>query len=449
MRQIKIDNGEEIMPESVKVDGKNSISENTPNNKKKHDSSEKPKSSRKPILASKAMKGIMADYFHEIDEASNNPNELVAWCTSVGPAELLLSFGFKVYYPENHGAMLGATRKAMELIPVANALGYSPDICSYLTSDIGSFLKHDSPMFSAYDMKEFPKPDVLAYNTNQCRDVQEWLSYYSRKFNVPIIGINAPDKVDELQEAHIKAAHGQFESLVEPLEKISGNSYNEGKLKEIVNLSRTCTDLWKQVLETAAHKPSPFTFFDGTIHMGPAVVLRGSQIAVDYYKLLLNELNERIENNVAAVDDEQFRLYWEGMPIWGKLRDLSSQFQEHGTCVVASTYCNSWIFDGFDPERPLYGMAKAYTEIFINRSERIKEQYIDNMIKKYDIDGIIFHDSKTCPSNSNARYGMPERLKEKGIPTLVLDGDLNDLRCYSEEQSKTKIEAFIEQLKGS
>ena len=33
--------------------------------------------------------------------------------------------------------MLGATRMATDLIPVANAMGYSPDICSYLTADIG------------------------------------------------------------------------------------------------------------------------------------------------------------------------------------------------------------------------------------------------------------------------------------------------------------------------
>jgi benzoyl-CoA reductase/2-hydroxyglutaryl-CoA dehydratase subunit BcrC/BadD/HgdB len=429
--------GEEIMSENGKLANSTEKSQNKSDNKPE---------ARKKIQASKTMKDIMAGYFHELDEASNNPNELVAWCTSVGPAELLLSFGFKVYYPENHGAMLGATRKAMELIPVANALGYSPDICSYLTSDIGSFLKHDSPMLSAYNMKEFPKPDVVAYNTNQCRDVQEWMSYYSRKFNVPIIGINSPDKVDELGGEHIKAAEVQFESLIEPLEKISGNSYDENKLKQVVDLSKECTNLWRQVLETATHKPSPLTFFDGTIHMGPAVVLRGSQTAVDYYKLLLTELKERNENNIAAVEDEQYRLYWEGMPIWGKLRDMSNLFLNHRACVVASTYCNSWIFDGFDREKPLYGMAKAYTEIFINRSERMKEKYIEEMIKKYDIDGIIFHDSKTCPSNSNARYGMPERLKERGIPALVLDGDLNDLRCYSEEQSKTKIEAFIEQL---
>ncbi len=42
---------------------------------------------------------------------------------------------------------------------------------------------------------------------------------------------------------------------------------------------------------------------------------------------------------------------------------------------------------------------------------------------------------------------MPERLaKETGIPSLTIDGDLNDLRCLSDEQTKTNVEAFIEQL---
>ena len=42
---------------------------------------------------------------------------------------------------------------------------------------------------------------------------------------------------------------------------------------------------------------------------------------------------------------------------------------------------------------------------------------------------------------------MPERLRGKtGVPALIINGDLNDLRCYSEEQTKTNIEAFIEQL---
>ena len=70
-----------------------------------------------------------------------------------------------------------------------------------------------------------------------------------------------------------------------------------------------------------------------------------------------------------------------------------------------------------------------------------------NCFEKYKFDGMIFHDAKTCPNNSNNRYGLPERIgKELGVPQLTINGDLNDLRCYSEEQTKTNIEAFIEQL---
>jgi benzoyl-CoA reductase/2-hydroxyglutaryl-CoA dehydratase subunit BcrC/BadD/HgdB len=265
-----------------------------------------------------------------------------------------------------------------------------------------------------------------------------------------VIGVNSPRAVDVLEEHHIRDAEGQLKGLVAPLEKISGKKLDLDALSEAVRLSKEATDLWKDVLNTAKKTPSPLTFFDGTIHMGPIVVMRGLPEAVEYYKLLKSEMEQRVKDGVAAVDDEQFRLYWEGMPIWGKLRPLSEQFAALRTCIVASTYCNSWVFDSFDPNEPFYSMAKAYTEIFINRSERIKEQYLKDMVRKFDIHGILFHDSKTCPSNSNARYGMPGRIREElGVPTLIISGDLNDLRCYSEEQARTNIEAFIEQLEES
>jgi benzoyl-CoA reductase/2-hydroxyglutaryl-CoA dehydratase subunit BcrC/BadD/HgdB len=201
------------------------------------------------------------------------------------------------------------------------------------------------------------------------------------------------------------------------------------------------------VLDTAAAVPSPLTFFDGTVHMGLAVVLRGTQQAVDYYKILLAELEERIKNHEGAIDGERFRLYWDGMPIWGRLRTHSDLFASYRACIVVSTYCNSWIFTDFDEKDPFRSMAKAYTELFIVRSDETKEKYIEKMIEFYNIDGVIFHDSKTCSNNSNNRYGMPQRLEEKtGIPSLVINGDLNDLRCLSDEQFKTNTEAFIEQL---
>jgi benzoyl-CoA reductase/2-hydroxyglutaryl-CoA dehydratase subunit BcrC/BadD/HgdB len=105
------------------------------------------------------------------------------------------------------------------------------------------------------------------------------------------------------------------------------------------------------------------------------------------------------------------------------------------------------VFPALDPDDPFDSMARAYIELLIVRDENYKEQYFEREIELYKIDGMIFHDAKTCPNNSNNRYGMPERLSQKyDMPTLTIHGDLNDLRCYSEEQARTNIEAYVEQL---
>jgi benzoyl-CoA reductase/2-hydroxyglutaryl-CoA dehydratase subunit BcrC/BadD/HgdB len=405
------------------------------------------KSGRRAIAATSEMKRLMADHFLSLDRAKKDGNKKVAWCTSVGPAELLHAMGFLVYYPENHGALLGATRMATDVIPAANAVGYSPDICSYLTADVGAYLKGTTPLTKAYGLESIPKADILVYNTNQCRDVQDWFAFYAREWNVPLIGVHTHRNIKSVERYHIDDLVEQMKAMIPTLEEVSGNRFDIDKLRETVRLAKRCTELWRKVLECGAVTPAPLTFFDATIHMAPAVVLRGLPEAIGYYELLLKELKERIENGVAAVSGEKHRLYWDGMPIWGKLRDLSELFSALKTNVVASTYCNSWIFDAFDPAQPFESMARAYTELFIVRDESFKEAYMDAWIREFFVDGVIFHDAKTCPNNSNSRYGMPQRMTSRlNVPTLVINGDLNDLRCYSEEQTKTNIEAFVEQL---
>ena len=410
--------------------------------------SEENKPAIKKIHAIGQYRKIMADYFYELDHAMKKGSPKIAWCTSVGPAELLLSMGYLVYFPENHGAMLGATRQASNYIPIANAIGYSPDICSYLTSDVGAFIKKETPLSRAYEgIGGIPLPDVMVYNTNQCRDVQDWFSWYSKELNVPALGISTYRNIGNITDDHLASIAEQIKSLIPQLEEIGGTKFDIDKFRHVLGLSYDCTQLWKKVLETNMAKPAPISFFDETIHMGPAVVLRGTETALEYYRVLLKELEERVAHEDGAVQNEEFRLYWEGMPIWGKLRDLAEFFISLKTAVIASTYCNSWIFDSFDPDDPFMSMARAYTEIFIVRDENFKERYIEKMVDMYKLDGLLFHDSKTCPNNSNNRYGMPERLEKKlEIPALTINGDLNDLRCYSEEQAKTNIEAFVEQL---
>lgn len=392
------------------------------------------------------LKQIMRDYFLDLDQAAKDPDRKVAWCTSVGPAEILRAMGFEVFFPENHGAMLGATRLCMDTIPVANAAGYSPEICSYLTSDIGAFMKNITPLTKAYGIESVPKPDVLVYNTNQCKDVMHWFEYYAKQFDAPIFGIHPPTHLPHVSEAHIEDVVEQFEHLIAFTESIMGSKLDQIELNRTVTLSKEATDLWAEVLDTAMAMPSPLTFFDATIYMGPIVVLRGTQIAKDYYQSLLKELKQKAKHKQAAVEGENKRIYWDGMPIWGRLRAVSELFERNNVCVVASTYCNSWIFSEFNPQDALASMAKAYLQIFINRNDGYKQSYIEKLVNDFSIDGVVFHAAKTCPNNSNSYYNLPKALRTKGIPTVSIDGDLCDLRCYSDEQSVTVIEAFVETL---
>jgi len=392
-----------------------------------------------------SLRQTMGDYFARLKNAVDTGKK-IAWCTSVGPAELLYSMGFEVYFPENHGAMIGASKTADKYIPTAVSLGYSPEICSYLTSDIGAFLQNETPLQKS-GFESVPKPDVLVYNTNQCHEVGDWFMFYAKHFNVPILAVNTPLWISELTPSIIESVANQFKDLVPELEKISGKKFEIEKFRKTVGLSHDGCVLWRKVLETAKAKPSPINFFDSAIHMGPIVVMRGTQYAVDYYKLLLAELEERIKNKQGAIPSEKLRIYWDGMPLWYKLSSHAKLFSSLDSCIVASTYCNSWVFDDLDANDPFQSSALAYCKLFIVRSDEEKQKVLEKLMKDFSIDGIIYHDAKTCGRNSNNRYGLPNRMNEiNKIPYLEINGDLCDSRCYSEEQSIIAIETFIKQL---
>ena len=394
------------------------------------------------------LRKTMDGYFSRLREAAETGVRKVAWCTSVGPAELLYSMGFEVYFPENHGAMLGAGKNADKYIPSAVAHGYSPEICSYLTSDIGAFLQNETPLQKS-GFKSVPKPDVLVYNTNQCREVADWFGFYARHFNVPILGIHTPLCIPELTPEIIKTVADQYRNIIPSLEQVAGRKFDMDLFRQAVALSHDGCVLWKEILGKAKHRPSPINFFDSAIHMGPIVVMRGTQYAVDYYKVLLAELDQRIQDGISAVPHEKHRIYWEGMPLWYKLSSMAKLFSKFNTSIVASTYCNSWVFDDLDPADPFESSALAYCKLFIVRSDAVKEDILQQLMIDFSVDGMIYHESKTCTRNSNNLFGLQNRLfKKNRLPFIEINGDLNDPRCFSEEQSIIAIETFIHQLSG-
>ncbi len=75
------------------------------------------------------------------------------------------------------------------------------------------------------------------------------------------------------------------------------------------------TDLWRAILELGKTIPAPFNAMEAFVLMAPIVTLRGTQISVDYYKQLLAEVEERVENNMGSIPEEKYRVLWDNLPI--------------------------------------------------------------------------------------------------------------------------------------
>ncbi len=401
--------------------------------------------SRAPLQTAPKLKGLLTDYYRDVQAASDDPARQVAWCSGTGPVEILRAMGLTPYFPENHAALIGASRQTGRYIPRALQEGFSQFANSAMASDIGAMLAGDSPLVSVHGIGGPPNPDVLAYSTNNGQDLIRWFEYYGRHFQAPVLGLHPPVSLDEVGPLEIGVAVQQIHRLIEQLEGITGRKLDLDRLAETVKLSNQCTRLWGQILEACRNVPTPLTFFDTLIHLAPVVVMRGTPEAVEYYTLLLAEVEERVASGVAAVPGERFRFYWEGPPIWPALRPLADLFLNHRVAVVSSTYSNTAALEGFDAKNPIESLARVYTSIFPNRCDSYKEDYLLNAFRDYGVDGVIYHEGRTAPYQSNVRYGLEVRLSRRtGLHTMVLEADTHDLRLFSLNQIMQKLRDFIE-----
>lgn len=405
-----------------------------------------PPSGRVPLETAPKLKELLREHHADLQAAADDPGRRVAWCSALGPVEIIRALGITPYCPENHAALLGASRQAGRYISRAMAEGFSPFANSAMTSDIGAMLEGKSPLVTVYGIKGPPRPDVLVFSTNLGHRVVRWFEYYGGVYRAPVHGLNPPVALREIDRVEVDAAVQQMLRLLPALEKVALARLDIDRLAEVVALSARAAVLWGEILDLAKVVPSPLTFFDMLIHMAPMVIMRGTPRAVEYYEILKAELEERVARGQAAVPGERFRLYWEGPPIWGALRPLAAVFLEHQAAIVASTYARNFALEGLDPHNPVESMARAYTGTFPNRSDDYKAAFLSGQFKEYGVDAVVYHDGRTSPEHSNVRYGLERRLRrETGLPSLVLDADTHDLRLFSLSQIRRQLSDFIGQ----
>ena len=367
----------------------------------------------------------------------------VAWVTSGAPVELLRAFGFYTFYPENHGALCGAQKVGSELCEVAEGEGYSQDLCSYARIDLGVCFSGRTPV------GKLPKPDLLFASNNICQTVVYWYKVLAYHWKVPLILFDTPYNFKDITESDISYMVGQLEEMIPVLEEVSGKEFNYQRFQDVIRLAKEASLTWGEVLATMKARPAPMTIFDAFGHLAPIVSLRGLPVALNYYRVLLNELKDRVKKGIGAITDERKRLMWDNIAIWYKVRDLSNLFAERGMNFVAATYTNAWAetISYLDMNHPFESLAKAYSLVILNNNLNHRFELMERLVKEYGVDGLVIHSARSCKPYSVGQYDIKRLLMDRlGVPSVVIEADIADSRVFSEEQTRTRVEAFFEAM---
>jgi benzoyl-CoA reductase subunit B len=371
--------------------------------------------------------------------------------------ELLLSFDVLPVLPEINALQSAMRGKSAEYIAVAEKLGHSEDVCTYVKSDIG-MLKSGNIGPTG---QRLPPPDLLLLSYTGCFTFMKWFELLREEYDCPVAMLHVPYQADgRVTDAMRDYVVSQLRHKVIPLlEQVTGRAYDEDRLRECLALSAAAEDDLVWVLQSARHVPSPIdAYFGAVYYVGPIFSsFRGTEDAVAYYRELREEIEGRVRLGQGPVtpegdmERERFRIVVEGPPNWTSFRQFWKMFSDLGAVAVASTYAKvGGVYDtGFrhDPSRPLESLAEYCLGCYTNLSLPTRIDLLARYITEYRADGFLINSVKSCNSFSAGQLHILREVEARsGRPGGFIESDLVDPRYFSAANIKNRLESYFQML---
>ncbi|MCH7511793.1 MAG: benzoyl-CoA reductase subunit B, partial [Chloroflexi bacterium] len=355
-------------------------------------------------------KEMIAGNYDKLTSVAETGQKVVSTYVPGNLNELIQCFDMLTNLPEINAIQNGMRKKSGAMIREAEKSGHSEDVCTYVKADIGAMAKGNI----APNGKPMPPPDLLLLSYTGCFTFLKWFELLRDEYGCETVMLQVPYDGDGKVTPNMRdyVVKQLKQEVIPALERISGVKFDIDRLREKLRLSAAAEDDFVWVLQSAKNKPSPIdAYFGGVFYIGPIfTAFRGTDEAVDYYKLLRAEIEERIARGLGPITpegemaEEKYRLVVEGPPNWTSFRDFWKMFYDDGAVVVASTYTKvGGVFDfGFrhDPDNPLESLADyclgCYTNLNLPRRVEMIETYLD----EYDADGLLINSIKSCNSFS-------------------------------------------------
>ena len=402
-------------------------------------------------------KEMMAGHFDRLTSAKEDGRKVASTFVPGNLNELVMCFDLLNNLPEVNAIQAGLRKQSGAFVVEAEKLGHSEDVCTYVKSDIGMMAKGNI----APNGKPFPDPDLLLLSYTGCFTFMKWFELLREQYKCETIMLHTPYDGDgritpTMREYMVKQLK---EEVIPTLERVSGVKFDIDRLRENLKRSVKAEDDLVWVLQSAKNKPSPIdAYFGGIYYIGPIFgAFRGTDDAVEYYRMLREEVAERVAAGQGPVTpegdmgEEKYRLVVEGPPNYTNFREFWKMFYEEGAVVVASSYTKvGGVYDyGFrhDPDHPLETLADYCMGVYTNRSLPQRVDMLADYVEEYEADGLLTNSIKSCNSFSAGQLLiMREVEKRTGKPGAFIETDLVDPRYFSPANVKNRLESYFQMI---
>ncbi|MDO8636824.1 MAG: 2-hydroxyacyl-CoA dehydratase family protein [Dehalococcoidia bacterium] len=128
------------------------------------------------------------------------------------------------------------------------------------------------------------------------------------------------------------------------MEKVTGREYDDEKFVEALNYECEGLSYFARVLTLNQAIPAPLDMKALLTLYAPSALIKHTRESRDFYKMLYEEVQYRVDNCIAAVATERFRVWHDNVPPWFFLQ-LLRILEQYGVACVSSFYL--FAFAGF------------------------------------------------------------------------------------------------------
>ena len=346
------------------------------------------------------------------------------WGNIFAPEEIFQCFDRRTLSIECLSCYFSGYHLEDYFIDCAQNAGLAPTLCSYHKTFVG-----------AVESGALKAPSYAVTTSLSCDGNLNTFRYLEKKIGAPFTFLDVPYDCDPESVDYLAK---QLREMTGQLEKVFGRPFDEERLRRIIAIENETRRELLRFYELEKEHEYPGEIISQLYLMMGTHLLMGTEEFRDLVKFMVEDIQtyprftgKRILwVHLLPFYQEPLRAYFNG----------SRKYQ-----VIASDIVLDYA-EELDESDPFRALAVKTIRNIYNGSYAGKAEALGAFAQAMEADAVIHFCHWGCKQASGGSILLKEKMKELGIPMLILDGDGIDRRNSHDGQIKTRLEAFLEIL---